>query len=466
MLHSLRFRLFLTLIFVVIVAVGTVAWFTSRVTTQEFQSYLAKDLERNQRLRDVFQTFYATGESDVQPLLDQALQTYNQRVLVTDHAGKVIGDSAQQMVGTQLGCQSLDDAVVISLGSSPCFNGTTADQLAFIATDADPPGSAPVVFSIRRPVGSGPDPIAAGFLSSVNHSLALAVVLASVAALLLTIALSRRILHPIEVLTAAAGKLAKGDLSQRVDVQSKDEIGDLTRAFNAMADGLARVEQLRRNMVTDVAHELRTPLTNIRGYLEAIRDGVAEPSAPLIASLYDEAMLLNRLVDDLQELALAEAGQLSLIRQPIAMDALVEQAVHAVQPMLSNKKLAVSVSLPPALPPVDADPRRIGQVLRNLLNNAITHTPPDGQIEISATSADGKVAMSVRDTGVGIDSANLPYVFDRFFRSDRSRARSTGGAGLGLAIVKQLVELHGGQVWVESAPGHGSTFTFTLPTAA
>ncbi|MDQ3930785.1 MAG: ATP-binding protein, partial [Chloroflexota bacterium] len=302
-----------------------------------------------------------------------------------------------------------------------------------------------------------------GFLNSVNRSLVLAVLVAGSAAILLTLLLSRRILGPVEALTAAARKMETGDLRQRVKVESKDEIGELAHAFNAMADGLARQEQLRRNMVTDVAHELRTPLSNIRGYLEAIKDGVATADGATIESLHEEAILLSRLVDDLQELELAEAGQLRLVRQQVSLVEIIERAVSAAQAILQERGLTLQVDVSTDLPTIHADPDRIGQVLRNLLRNAITHTPHGGEVRVVARLAGGQVEVSVRDTGRGIPSKHLPHIFERFFRADRSRARATGGTGLGLAIVKQLVELHGGRVWAKSTQGEGSTFAFTLP---
>ncbi len=219
-------------------------------------------------------------------------------------------------------------------------------------------------------------------------------------------------------------------------------------------------------MVNDVAHELLTPITNISGYLEAAQEGLIAPDAALVDNLNGETLLLRRLVDDLQELALAEAGQLRLQRQTIAVAALIEQAVETLRPQTDAKELAVKVELATNLPPVDADPGRIGQVLRNLLNNAVTHTPPGGEITLSARPNAGFVAISVRDTGAGIPPEHLPNVFERFYRADRSRARAPGGVGLGLAIAKQLVTAHGGTVSVESVVGQGSAFTFTLPVAS
>jgi signal transduction histidine kinase len=254
-----------------------------------------------------------------------------------------------------------------------------------------------------------------------------------------------------------------GDLTQRVEITSRDEIGDLARAFNRMADGLARLEESRRQMVTDVAHELRTPLTNIRGYLEALRDGVVEPDRRITDSLYEEAMLLTHLVDDLQALSLAEAGQLRLQRQPVALADVVERAVGAFGSRAQAEGVPLQVDLPDDLPLVDVDPQRIGQVLRNLLDNGLTHTPPGGQISVTVCVRASWIEVRVSDTGSGIAAEDLPHVFERFYRADRSRSRATGGAGLGLAIAKQLVEAHGGRIEVESQVGHGTQFTFTLP---
>ncbi len=284
--------------------------------------------------------------------------------------------------------------------------------------------------------------------------------------MLLTLILFKRLLRPVAQLTAAVQRMEGGDLAARVEVVSEDEVGRLARAFNGLAASLARQEQLRRNMVNDIAHELLTPLTNISGYLEAAEEGLIAPDAALVANLSEETLLLRRLVDDLQELALAEASQLRLQREAVAVDALIAPAVEALRPQTAAKGLAIRVELPADLPPVAADPGRVGQVLRNLLNNAIIHTPAGGTITLSARPDAGFVAVSVRDTGVGIPPEHLPNVFERFYRADRSRARATGGAGLGLAIVKQLVTAHGGNVAVESAVGQGSTFTFTLPVAA
>jgi signal transduction histidine kinase len=303
----------------------------------------------------------------------------------------------------------------------------------------------------------------ADFLTSVNHALWLAILIAGLIALLLALVFARTILKPIHTLKAVAGRMEQGDLSQRVSIKTRGEIGALAHAFNTMADSLNRAEQVRRNLVSDVAHELRNPLMNIRGYLELLQDQVLEPTPETLSSLYEETSLLSRLVADLQDLSLAEAGQLHLARRPISLEEVVSQASHMVQPHLAEKNLALHVRIPSDLPCVEADQERVAQILRNLLSNAITHTPNQGEICITASHRESVVTISIRDTGVGIVPEHLPYLFERFYRADASRARATGGTGLGLAVVKQMVQAHGGQVTVESQPGKGSCFMFTLP---
>jgi signal transduction histidine kinase len=266
----------------------------------------------------------------------------------------------------------------------------------------------------------------------------------------------------VEALSRAARGLARGDFSQRVDVRSRDEVGELARTFNTMAEELKRADEMRRNLVADVAHELRTPLTNIRGYIEAIRDGLVKPDAATLNSIYEEVLLLSRLIEDLQLLALAEAGQLPLHLQTCDLSEVVRKAAAAVQPQAEAKGLSLTVAVPGRLP-VRADPERTGQVLRNLLTNAVNYTPRGGRITVAVEEAGEEAEVRVVDTGVGIPPEELPYIFERFYRVDKSRSRATGGTGLGLTIARRLVEAQGGRMRAESQVGRGSTFIFTLP---
>ena len=443
MFQSLRFRVLVALILVIAVAVGVVSFLASRATTGEFQRYVERGgMMRHQRFEMYLARYYMQNLSwsGVQSLVEQIGQIAGERIVLADGEGRIIADSANKLIGQTV---TQDWAPVALIANRGVLVG---------AVYADP-------------LGPADDPQREAFLASINRALLLAAVVAGLAAVLLTVGLSRRILRPVETLTAAARRMEKGDLSQRVEVQSNDEIGELARAFNAMADGLTRLEELRRNMVTDVAHDLRTPLSNIRGYLEALQDGVVEPKREVVDSLYEEAMLLNRLVDDLQELSLAEAGQLRLERRPVAPADVVNKATEAARALAAAKSIALQVDLPEGLPLVDVDSQRIGQVLGNLLSNALTHTPSGGKVVIAARARQSDVELRVSDTGEGISPEHLPYVFERFYRADKSRSRVTGGAGLGLAIARQLVEAHGGWIKVESEVGRGTQFTFTLPVA-
>jgi len=242
-------------------------------------------------------------------------------------------------------------------------------------------------------------------------------------------------------------------------------MGELAQTFNSMASQLERTKQLRQNLTADVAHELRTPLSNVRGYLEAIRDGVIKPDAATIQSLNEETALLSRLLDDLQELSLAEAGELKLTFQAEDIGELITQAVAAIQPQATAQGLSMSTDIAPKLPPVNIDAHRISQVLHNLLRNAVAHTAGGDTVTVTARQQGGWVEVAVADTGEGIPAGDLPNIFERFYRVDRSRSRATGGSGLGLTIAKYLVEAHGGKIEVQSELGKGSRFSFTIPVA-
>ncbi|HEX6482434.1 MAG TPA: HAMP domain-containing sensor histidine kinase [Ktedonobacteraceae bacterium] len=473
MLHSLRLRLILMFMLVVMVAVGTVALVALQATTNNLQIY--NQAKNDQQITSTLLTAYRQHQSQhaLQVLTEQLARSSHQRIILFDHHMRVITDSARKLIGQVLTGPGIPR---ISLSSS---GGTSPGASVFTTTvnGASTTSSLPSPLYISADFASQPSSLGGGlavtgnspettFLASVNHSLWLAVLIAGLIALLLALVFASTILKPIHTLKAVAGRMEQGDLSQRVPTRIRGEIGALAHAFNTMADSLSRSEQSRRNLVSDVAHELRSPLMNIRGYLELLQDQVLEPTPETLASLYEETSLLSRLVADLQDLSLAEAGQLRLARQPVSLEEVAVQAAQIVQPHLARKNLVLRVHIPPDLPCVEADQERVAQILRNLLSNAIMHTPSEGEISISASASASLVKISVQDTGVGIELEHLPYLFERFYRVDSSRARATGGTGLGLAIVKQMVEAHGGQIVVESQPGKGTCFTFTLPAVS
>ena len=301
--------------------------------------------------------------------------------------------------------------------------------------------------------------------SEVNKSLILIGLAAGCLVILLVSLLLRRTLRPVRVLATAARHLGEGDLSQRVPEGGYDELGLLSNTFNTMAEGLEKAEKQRRNLMADVAHELRTPIFNIQGRLEAIADGVFEPDADTINSIRQQVKHLNNLVEDVRTLALAESRKLQLDIQPHLITGILEHCVEDFRAQAELQGISLTLLTNPDIPPIHIDRTRISQVVHNLLQNAIYHTPSGGEVTVSARKTDHEsIRVSIADTGPGIPGESLPFVFDRFYRADQARAIDTGGSGLGLAIAKELVEAHGGEIWVESKKSRGSTFFFNLPS--
>ncbi len=315
---------------------------------------------------------------------------------------------------------------------------------------------------ISRPVQAAIlGPLEQMFVRRVRGLLVVGGLLAGALGLLLGLILSRNLTAPLRRLAAAARAVADGDLGQQVQVEGSAEIAEVGQAFNEMTRALAASEQQRQNMVADIAHELRSPLSVIQGNLQAILDDVYPLDKAEISRIYDETRLLGRLVDDLRELALADAGQLRLDIRPFALEEVVSATVGSLSLAAEAQQVRLTAELPKDLPPVRADADRVAQVLRNLLLNALRHTPPGGKVTVAAQTQDDMVEISVADTGEGIAAEDLPHVFERFWRADR--ARSGGGSGLGLSVAQSLVEAQGGRIWAESVQGVGSVFRFTLP---
>ncbi|MCS0601985.1 HAMP domain-containing histidine kinase [Streptomyces sp. LP11] len=270
-----------------------------------------------------------------------------------------------------------------------------------------------------------------------------------------------RLARPLRALTDAAQRMRDGG-SALVPVTTGDEIGQLTRTFNDMAVHRDRLERQRRVMVGDVAHELRTPLSNIRGWVEAAQDGHVPADEDLLASLHEEAVLLQHVIDDLQDLAAADAGELRTHPEQLDVAELAHQAGSAYRARAEAAGVRITVEASREHW-IEGDPVRLRQIVGNLLSNAIRHTPADGSVELRVTAAGDLTVIEVADTGTGIAAEDLPHVFDRFWRAEKSRNRTTGGSGLGLAIVRKLMEAHGGTVSVDSTVGAGTTFTLRLP---
>jgi signal transduction histidine kinase len=467
--HSLNFRLLAAFTVIIVLIIGTVFFFTYRNTRSEI-SRIGERLQtaQDRRLETELARYYQFAKTweGVQPQVVQWSNLYNLRIILTDNAGTVMADSEGKLLGTTYASKDPGLPVATVTGRTgggflrPGQETTAPDQTAMPLAGTSPTGMLYITH------GGFPDLNLTSLqitYNTIGRFFLWGGLLAIATAFLLTFFLSRRILAPVKALTSAARKFGKGDFSHRVDFKDKGEMGELGRSFNTMADDLERNENLRRNMVADVAHELRTPLSNLRGYLEAIQDGVVKPNTSTVHLLNQEASSLSRLVDDLQELSLADAGELKLIFQPEDVTRLVQETVTALQAEAAAKNINISTDLPPALPEANIDSHRIKQVLYNLLDNAVAHTGPEGRVTVKAWQETDNIFISVADTGEGIPVEDLPLVFERFYRVDRSRTRATGGTGLGLTIAKRLVEAHGGRIDVRSKPGQGTVFTFSLP---
>ena len=349
--------------------------------------------------------------------------------------------------------------VVVVVGFLPVMAGigprmlglTPWDQTPAVLADLPPEAIAQLQQTLSRAMVS----------QLLQYSLTTAVV-----AILAGILVTRNLTRPLSRLVAAARAIGARDLSHRVEVKDKEaeEFVAVAAAFNEMAHDLENAEALRRNLLADVAHELRTPLSVLQGNLQAMLDGVYPINAEEVARLHDQTRHLTQLVDDLRELAQAEARQLQLDLAEVDPVPLFKQAGAVFRPIATAARVELRVELLGAVPHIVADRDRLTQSLHNLLNNAINHTPAGGQITMQLEAVGVTVQIRVCDTGAGIAPAHLPHVFDRFYRTDKARARDKGGTGLGLAIVNAIAQAHGGSVVVESEGlGKGSTFTMQLP---
>jgi two-component system sensor histidine kinase BaeS len=316
----------------------------------------------------------------------------------------------------------------------------------------------------------------ADLFTNFRHAVTEALVLAGSAAILVALVVSalvsRRVVLQVQEMQAASQRIAAGHYGERVGVpgdagrQDLDELGRLALSFNRMATQLEQIEAMRRDLIANVAHELRTPLASIKGYMEGLIDGVLPADAATFQQVSREADRMQRLVRDLQELSRVEAGIFALDRKSTPVPRLVDAVVARLERQFEEKGVVLDVDLAADLPPVRADEDRVGQVLLNLVGNALQFTPAGGRVCIRARREGGLVRVAIEDTGIGIPTEHLPHVFERFYRVDKSRSRAGGGSGIGLTIAKHLVEAHEGEIQAESpGPGQGSTFSFTLPEA-
>ena len=460
-MNRLSVRLAMAFVAVTLIAVVTVAVAANWQAAGQFQQYLTRRaLQDAGPLAAELAAYYDTTGSWTG--VETVLAGYGApgrgagagrggpRVMLADSSGTIQYDPRSGRAGTSLTITERAAALPIQAG------GVTVGYLML-----GQPGPGAQALSAAE----------ADYLRQLRGALWLAALVAGLLGAAAGLWLSRSLTLPLARVAEAARAIGRRDWSQRVPTAGTVELAAVAKAFNEMGESLQQAEVQRRNLMADVAHELRTPLSVLQGNLRALLDGVYPLELGEIATLYDETRLLNRLVDDLRELALAEAGQLRLNMQPVPVGPLVDAAMTLFAPAAEAQGVRLNTCIADPMPTVRADADRLSQVLHNLLSNALRHTAAGGRIECrvvterSPVQGQSWVILAIADTGAGIAAEDLPRVFDRFYRGDQSRARQSGGAGLGLAIAKSQVEAMGGTIEAASTPGTGSTFSVRLAAA-
>lgn len=359
------------------------------------------------------------------------------RLILADKTGAVVLDSQQELIGEKLSREELQKGTEIIVA------GEKAGTLLLM------PRTVRAVQTLEE---------------LFSRSVILAVLWAAAVALLtgavLSFIITGQIARPIAQLTASAKRFARRDFQHRVKLSGNDEIGKLAEAFNLMAESIEKNEKLRHNLMIDIAHELRTPLTVLRGNLESLQAGIINPDPELLTSLHDEVLRLSRLISDLEAVNLAEAGKLPLHFKEVNPASMLSRAAAAFQHEVATREINFQVEVEKGLKNRVLDEDRILQVLINLLANAFKFTPDKGEVTLRAREENERLVVEITDSGPGIPEKDLPYIFERFYKSSRSRS---GGSGLGLSIAKSFVEAHGGQITAANRPEGGSIFTFYLP---
>ena len=446
LLGRLWLRLLVVTVTPVLITVVSVALLANYITIGQFETFLTQDTEqRDDRLEAVLEHSYQEQGGSwigVGNTVQHMAALVGERLVVTDSSGKVVADSTGKTKDQQQGRDWRRPVALL-------VNDARVGTMFINPTLAGRPGSLKIE----------------AFLAGVNRSLIIGSVLAVVAGLLLAVLFSNGLRRQLAVVIRVTRQIGRGELSLRIPTPHQGDLADLGAAINHMADDLERQLLARQHMVADVAHELRNPLQNINGYIEALRDGVVPADERTLGVLSSETAVLRQLVDDLQDLSLADSGNLAVELRPVRAQDQIAAIVDSMRPRADELGLELSGAVQAELPPIVADERRLRQVMANLVQNAFAYTHPGGRVWVDTRQLPGEVEITVSDTGTGIAEEDHERVFDRFYRVDPARARSTGGAGLGLAIARELMHAMHGEIGVRSQLGDGSHFWLHLPLA-
>lgn len=451
----MRSKLILSFGLVVLVTIATVVLVARLGTTQAVRGFMYRGgMTGSEELVAALEEFYAANGSwqGVESLFggsgmhgmgrgqgQAGMGMMNQRLRLADADGNLVYDSQANRPTGSLSPAELANAVTLQAGRK---------TVGYFLAEGG------MSFTRQQEIN---------LVNRLTRAALTAALIGGGLALILALFLAYRLLAPIQQLTQAAEKLSRGDLSQRVPVQGKDELARLGQTFNSMAEGLQRLGEARRAMTADIAHELRNPLAVQRANLEALQDGVYPLTPEQLQPILEQNLLLTRLVDDLRALAMAEAGQLTLERMPTDLSELAGRMVERFSAQAEAAGVRLSLEAAPNLPRADIDPGRVEQIITNLLSNALRYTPKAGKIDLQVSQQGNALQLRVHDSGPGIPAEALPHIFERFYRADRSRSRAEGGSGLGLAIARQFAEAHGGTLTAANHPQGGAVFTLSLP---
>jgi two-component system sensor histidine kinase BaeS len=441
---------FLSIGVVSVLIIGVVAVLSTRA---EFIRFLSDQTQTNivNRLSEYHRTYgsweraesiFTYSNYDQQPGMGPGPHLRRQPFALANTSGSIIIPNGPYRRGEMLSAAQLREGIPIT---------EDGEVIGFL-------------ISTRAPFQGQPRELE--FIERINRLLLYGALIGAVIALLLGVLLSRTLTHPIRELTRATHAVSEGDLSQQVSVRSNDELGELAQAFNKMSSELSRSINARKQMTADIAHELRTPLSLILGHAEAVHDGVLPPTRENFEIIREEATRLEHLVNDLRILSLADAGELSISLQTVEPQRLLQEIASTYQYQAQRKNISLDLDISASFSNIEVDPGRITQVLTNILDNALRHTPEGGRILLSAREMEHQIELAIQDSGPGLKKEDLGRIFDRFYRTDASRQRDgdvSSGSGLGLAIAKSIVQAHGGQLSAESETGKGLKLIITLP---
>lgn len=454
----MRKKLFLSTLIIAIITLTLSMLSVNLVFQRQFSDYLTQANEATlEQLPARLSALYlskGTWDADSLDEISHSLQV-GTIVTLTDPNGKLIATLNHSMAGMMQGQSGMGMNMEMSSSASSWKTKTltVSGPLGTLAT-------AVVRYPASTPILNPQD---VRFQSAVFRSLLFAGGLALLFGIILSYFTSRRLVAPLKRLTQAADRIGQGHLDERVEIQTKDEIGQLANAFNAMMDNLNRQEILRKQFTADIAHELRTPLTSIKSYIEAFQDNVLPADQENLSSIHEEIDRLVDLSSDLKDLNVAEIGALTLALEPVDLKHLLEKVIHSLHPLMQEKQLTLNWNAPPELVTTTGDGRLLTRLFYNLFHNAYRYSNISGQITLSLSQTPDFAEIKIKNTGIGIPEENLPFIFERFYRADKSRTRETGGTGIGLALVQQITTLHHGTITVQSKVGQETEFIVQLP---